>query len=335
MQLKVIETIPNELLKCEAQDIHRILGGPTIIHLKGDKPSAVFVSCLLHGNEVTGFYTVQRLLQSLVDRKAQRDIILFFGNTLAAQTGERHLFNQPDYNRIWQEGDLPENKLAMDVLDYVKDKNLFACLDIHNNSGKNPYYGCVNYVEKNWIQLAGLFSKKIVYFTEPSEVLSNSFSNFCPSVTIEAGLPGKEEGIKTVLAYLKDVINLESFDENFDPLSVDVFHTIGRIMVEPTCSVDFDNKKDSQSDLSLASDIDENNFEVVPKSTHFGYAKNLDFVKAINNKDETITEDIFCLKEGSLQSNRIFIPAMFTKDIFIMKEDCMGYIMEKVIPLKI
>jgi len=334
VQLKVIETIPDDVLKCEAKDLHRILGGPTIMHIKGTNPKAVFISCLLHGNEVTGFYAIQRLLQSVVNSKPNRDIILFFGNTLAAQTGERHLFNQPDYNRIWEVGDLPENKLAMDVLSYAKEQSLFACLDIHNNSGKNPYYGCVNFTDKNWIQLAGLFSKRIVYFTEPSEVLSNAFSTLCPAVTIEAGLPGKEEGIITVLNYLKTIINLDSFDEKFDAFSVDVFHTIGRIMVEPTCSVDFEDKKESTSDLSFSPTIDEKNFEIVPKFTHFGYAKNLDSVKAINNKDEIITEDIFFLKEGSLQSNRIFIPAMFTKDIFIMKEDCMGYIMEKMIPLK-
>jgi hypothetical protein len=154
-------------------------------------------------------------------------------------------------------------------------------------------------------------------------------------VTIEAGLPGKEEGISTVCHYIKTVIELEAFNENFDPFTVDVFHTIGRIMVEAECSIDFDDNKESSSDLSLSPTIDENNFEIVPKLTHFGFAKNLESIKAINNKDQVITDDIFCLSEGSLQSNRIFIPAMFTKDIFIMKEDCMGYIMERLIPLNL
>ncbi len=335
MDLKVIKEIPKELLSCNVKDIHALLEGPTIIHLSGKKEDALFVGALLHGNETTSFYSIQNLLNEYNDKELPRDLILFFGNTLAASKGFRHLPEQPDYNRIWEKGETPEHKVAEQVLDYVSSKKIFASIDIHNNTGKNPFYGCVNYTKKSWIELASLFSKQIVYFTEPSEVLSNAMAQLCPSVTIEAGQPGEVEGIKEVFSYLKTVLNLEGFNENFDEMEAEVYHTIGRIMIDKNASVDFKNELAGEN-LSFVDNIDENNFSLVKKNTHFGFSKNLESIRAINNDNKDITEDIFIIDEdSSLKSNRMFIPAMFTKDIYIMKEDCMGYIMEKMIPLKL
>jgi hypothetical protein len=334
MKLNILNEIPEGLYNCPLSEIHNILKGPTIIDLSKGKKDTLFISSLLHGNETTSFLALQKIFTEYKDKEYPRGLVIFIGNTLSASTGQRHLPDQPDYNRIWEEGSSPEHLMSREVLTYASDLNLFACLDIHNNSGKNPFYGCINIIDKRWIELASYFSNQIVYFTEPSEVLSNAFAKLCPSVTIEAGLPGEEEGIEAVYKYIDKVLHLESFNPEFDQFEADVYHTIGRIKINKDARLDFFDKMSAESDISFIDTIDEKNFELVKKNTHFGHAENLEMISAINNDNMDITDDIFCIIDGQLQSNRMFIPAMFTKDIYIMKEDCMGYIMEKMIPLK-
>lgn len=311
------------------------MGGSTLLEIPGEREDALFIGCLLHGNETTGFLALQKILSKYKEKELPRKLVIFFGNTIGASHGLRHLPDQPDYNRIWEEGSSLEHKISKEVMSIASKMNLFACIDIHNNSGKNPFYGCINYTKKEWIELASLFSNQIVYFTEPSEVLSNAFSKFCPSVTIEAGLPGEEKGVVEVANYIEQILNLNAFDENFNVFDSEVYHTIGRIKVHKDAVINFEDRLDTDADISFIPHIDEKNFELVKKNTHFGYARNLNSISAINNNDVEITNDIFTIDEGQLQSNRMFIPAMFTKDVYIMKEDCMGYIMEKMIPLKI
>ena len=334
MKLNIIEKVPNDLYTCDVKDIHDVLNGPTILHLKGKSSKALFISTLLHGNETTSFFVIQKLLKEYKEKEIPRDLIIFIGNTIGASHGLRHLPDQPDYNRIWKEGDTPEHLLATEVFVYAKQHDLFASIDIHNNTGKNPFYACINLIHDNWVELGSLFSNQIVYFTEPSEVQSMAFAELCPSVTIEAGLPGNAEGTEVVFRFLDDVMNLDSFKDKFSKRDADVFHTIGRIHISKDATVDFDNNIESENDISFISNIDSMNFELLKRGDHLGFCKNALNIQAYNNRGDEISNDIFDFTDGKITANRIFIPSMFTKDVYVMKEDCLGYIMEKMISLK-
>lgn len=333
MKLNILDEIPKELYECDVKDVHEILDGPTIIHLKGKKSQAIFLSTLLHGNETTSFLVLQKLINEYKEKELPRDVIIFIGNTLGASQGLRHLPGQPDYNRIWKSGETPENNLATQVFVYAKQFDLFANIDLHNNTGKNPFYGCINLISDHYVELASMFSEQIVYFTEPSEVQSMAFAQLCPSVTIEAGLPGNPEGTIAVYEFVEDVLHLDSFQENFSHEHVEVYHTIGRIKVKKEASIDFEFSENSQSDLSFHPEIDSQNFELLKKNTTLGYCQNGEMIYAINNAGDDITRDILDVSGNKVKTNRMLIPSMFTKDIYVMKEDCLGYIMEKMIPV--
>lgn len=333
MKLNIIHEIPAALYECDVKDVHDILGGPTIIHLKGNNSQAVFLSALLHGNETTSFLVLQKLFNNYKNKELPRDIIIFIGNTLAASQGQRHLPGQPDYNRVWKMGETAEHNLATEVFVYAKQFDLFANIDMHNNTGKNPFYACINLISDNFVELASMFSEKVVYFTEPSEVQSMAFAELCPSVTIEAGLPGNEEGTVAVYEFVEDVLHLENFKDSYDHELVDVYHTIGRIKVRKEASVDFDYTDQSQSDLSFVPQIDSKNFELLEKHTTLGFCNNKEMIYVINNSGVDITDDFLNFTETKVKTNRMLIPSMFTKDVYVMKEDCLGYIMEKMIPI--
>ena len=334
MKLNILNEFPVELLHMDVREIHELLGGPTLFHLKGKNSSPLFLSTLLHANEVTSFLMLQKLIKRYEGKELPRDLIIFIGNTFAAEEGMRHLPGQADFNRIWEEGDTPEKKLAMDVIEYAKSQDLFASIDVHNNTGKNPHYACINVVEKRFLDLASHFGSHTVFFTEPHSVQSNAFSKFCTSVTIEAGLPGDPVGVKASLEFVDKIFNMEKLVANPDREDCEVFHSLARIMISPDARVDFEDSGDSEADLSFVSNIDNKNFELVPKGSHMGFAKDANLIWVEDNKGTHITDHFLKVKDGELITNRLFIPSMFTKDVYVMKEDCLGYIMELMVPSK-
>lgn len=332
MQLQIIHELPNDFFNISVTEIHKVLGGPTLIHLKseGDLPP-LFLSTLLHGNETSSYFVLQRFLKKHTELK--RDLIILIGNTLGAQDSMRHLPDQVDYNRIWEPGDKPENQLAMQIVDYAKSQGIFASIDIHNNTGKNPHYACINKLDPAFKNLASHFGEHTIYFTEPHNVQSMAFSKICPAVTIEAGLPGEPAGIEAAFKFVEEIYLSEELIPNLKRVTKEIYHTMARFKVHPNAKVDFADSPDTEADLSFVSNIDSRNFEVIKRGTHLGFAKNLDFLLVEDNKGRDITDHFLKIENGEIIINRTFIPSMFTRDIYVMKEDCLGYLMEIMLPL--
>ena len=102
------------------------LSGPTLIRLQGESKDVLFVSVLLHGNEITGWDAVRELLLESKERKLPRNLYLFIGNVAAAAEGLRVLDGQQDFNRIWMKGNnTPEGVMAAELLDILASVPLF------------------------------------------------------------------------------------------------------------------------------------------------------------------------------------------------------------------
>lgn len=331
VKLNILKEFPEELLHIDVREIHELLEGPTLFHLKGKKKEALFLSTLLHANETTSFFMLQELIKKYQGKELPRDIIVFIGNTFAAAEGMRHLPGQADFNRIWEESQAPENQMALDVINYAKSQELFASIDVHNNTGKNPHYGCVNVFNDEFLNLASYFGAHTVFFTEPHNVQSMAFSKFCTSITIECGLPGEKKGIMASLNFVDTILNLDTIVPNPKRMKPEVFHTMARLKVRQEARVDFDDDPESEADLSFVSNLDSRNFEIVHKNSHMGFVKDLNLIWIEDNKGRDITEQFLKVENGELITTRVFIPSMFTKDVYVMKEDCLGYIMEHMV----
>jgi succinylglutamate desuccinylase len=330
LEFKVFHEIPKGFETIDLDYVHTLIDGPCLFHLKGKKDEPLFVSTLLHGNETTSFMVLQRLIQKYRHEELPRDLIILVGNTLAAEKGLRHLPTQKDFNRVWAGGDSDIHHFADQVKAYAKKQNLFANIDIHNNTGTNPYYGCVNVLEPEFIQLASIFSDKIVYFTEPHEVQSNAFAKICPSVTIEAGQSGDLEGIDVTYNFIEKVLHLDKLEPTFDSDTIGVFHTKARIRIHPDAVVDFTNNGESTSDISFIKDLETKNFSYIPTGYHLGYLKSIDLIRVYDDFNKDVTDQYVNLINNQLITKQMFIPSMFTKDITVMKSDCLGYVMEKL-----
>ncbi|MDP3123204.1 MAG: M14 family metallopeptidase, partial [Thiobacillus sp.] len=193
VKLTHYDAVPPGLLDLPASRLGEVLPGPALIHLPGRRSPPLFVSVLLHGNEDTGWLAAQTVLKKYAAAELPRALSLYIGNVAAARSGVRRLDGQPDYNRVWlgsEEPDSAETAMMLQVVDAMRARGVFASLDIHNNTGLNPHYACVNRLEPNFLHLATLFSRVVVYFIRPLGVQSAAFAELCPSVTLEFGKPG-------------------------------------------------------------------------------------------------------------------------------------------------
>ena len=77
--LEQYNELPEGFLNAKAETLHHILEKPSLIHLKGKESEPLFISTLLHGNETTGLYAIQKLLRSYQNGNLPRSISIFCG----------------------------------------------------------------------------------------------------------------------------------------------------------------------------------------------------------------------------------------------------------------
>ena len=335
MMLNEIENLPEGLLDTPLEGLEALLGAPTLMHLPGRRPAPLFVTVLAHGNEGTGFYAVQALLQRYRDQELPRALSIFFANVKAASQGLRFLDGQADYNRVWpgtEDPDALEAGMMQQVVDSMRQRGAFASLDIHNNTGINPHYACINRVDNQFLHLASLFSRTVVYFIRPLGVQSMAMSYVCPAVTIECGKPDQEYGLAHARDYIDACLHMSELPAHPVPShDVDLFHTVATVKVPAEVSFGFD---EGPVDLRFIGNIDHLNFRELPAGTQLGWlqqgvALTLD---VRDDNDQSIFDHYFAIEAGTLVTARPLMPSMFTLDERIIRQDCLGYLMERLLP---
>lgn len=330
--LTIYDSLPAGLLEREASRLHEVLPGPCLIHLAGKRPQPLFVSVLLHGNEVSGWQAMQAILGKYPAGELPRSIDLFIGNIAAARHGLRCLDGQPDYNRIWQgQGDGPEAVMVRQVMETLRQRRPFASIDVHNNTGRNPHYACLNRLEDKFLHLASLFSRTVVYFIRPEGVISMALAELSPSVTVECGQPGEAHGTAHAMEFIDACLHLSDFPAHpVAPHDIDLFHTVAVVKVPPQSSVGIEGQT---ADICLPQELDRLNFCELPPGTVMGYvnpgAVGSGFL-ATDESGRDISDRYFTVQESRIRTRAPVMPSMLTMDTAIIKQDCLCYLMERL-----
>jgi succinylglutamate desuccinylase len=327
--LNVLEQLPAGLLEREAHELHQVLAGPTLVHLPGRRAEPLLVTVLLHGNESTGWLALRALLGRYRDRALPRSLSLLIGNVAAARHGLRRIEGQPDYNRIWSGDGMPEHAMARQVVEEMAARRVFASVDVHNNTGFNPHYACVNRLDHRFLHVATLFSRTVVYFIRPDTVQSMAMAELCPAVTLECGQPGQTHGTEHALEYLDACLHLAELPAH--PVSehdIDLFHTVAVVKVPEQTSFGFEP---AASDIWFAPDLDHLNFRELPAGTVLGWVRDGGEGR-LDVSDETgrpVCARYFTVRDGEIRTVTPVMPSMFTLDQRVIRQDCLGYLMER------
>jgi succinylglutamate desuccinylase len=333
-RLTVLDHVPEGLLERPASSLHRQLDGPTLIHLEGRRRRPLVVSVIQHGNEITGWEAIRRLLKSHYQRdELPRSLIIFIGNPVAARHRLRRLDDQPDFNRCWPGGtetDSAYTRLFREVHDRLLEARPMAVIDVHNNTGLNPHYAAVNRIRSDYLRLASMFSSKVVYFTIPTGTLSHSMSEFCPSVTLECGQAGEVHGTDHSLAYIETCLHQESISlQPVDADAVHLFHMVATVNVNPDVLFGFGRVP---ADVAFRDALDEYNFTELPVGASFGrvHTPDLQPLIATDTEGRDITRDYFDFSGGEVRTTREIMPSMLTLDRRVISQDCLCYLMERI-----
>ena len=324
------DTLPKGLLEADATELKQLLGSPTLIHLPGEKPEPLFICTLLHGNETTGFYAIQRLLKQYQNKPLPRAVSIFIGNVDAAAVAQRRLEQQPDYNRIWpgtHHDDCAETDMMKTIANIMHKRKTFASIDIHNNTGLNPHYACVNILNPHCIQLAGMFGTTVVYFTSPKGVQSAAFSDFCPAVVLECGQSGEADGVSHSTRYLQAVLSTDKLPSEH-PSHINLFHTVARVTVPEIFSLG----TDYSADIHLSYDLENMNFEQLGTGSIFAGIKPESEAHLVvtNESSENVTNEFFEITDSKIVLRKNATLSMYTTNERAIRQDCLCYLMEQI-----
>lgn len=333
LTLSHYNAFPKSLLELTSGELWRELPGPSLFRIEGRNAQPLFVSVLLHGNEETGWQAVQSVLREFAGRTLPRTLLLFVGNVAAAKAGVRTLPSQTDYNRAWPgtpHADTPEAHALRQVAEIVRKAQPFASIDIHNNTGHNPHYACVNELAGPYLHLARLFSRTVVYFKKPLGVQSAAMATICPAVTVECGRVGGTAGVAHAAEFIRAALALSHFpDEPVPEHDLDLLQTRAIVKVPPAASFSFDG---ASADLQFRADLDYLNFSELEPGTPFGRlggerAARLD---VISGGEFALPLEYFSYDGGEIRLTCKAIPAMLTLDPNAIRLDCLGYLMHRI-----
>ncbi len=322
-----------ELFATPANELINVIPGPTLVRITGGGGPPLFVSVLLHGNETSGWHAVCDVF-----RRADpppRDVLLFIGNVAAAAQGQRTLQGQQDFNRIWRGADGEEGRLAEALLTAVRREPLFAAIDLHNNTGRNPHYSVLTHINPHTLGLGYLFSEQAVFVEEPDTVLARAMHEFCPAVTLEVGPVGDPQSDARAARFLDDCLNLTAVPQ-VDAAAMKLYRSLARVHVPESVVFDFVDDVPpgmaAAEDLILTGGMEAVNFHPVAAGTEFAALRApLSRVLAVldtNHRD--VTHEFFEENAGVVTLRQPVVPAMYTTDHDVIRQDCLCYFMEQI-----
>lgn len=320
--LRRIKGLPPGLLDVGARALSDWLGAPTLLRLKGRERTPIFISVLLHGNETSGWDGLRQVLrQHAAD--LPRDLLILIGNVEAAAAGVRTLPGQADFNRIWR----PASGIGAEVLAGIADEPLLAAVDLHNNTGQNPPYAVLTDLSPGSLGLACLDESGVgVFVEEPGTVLTRAFAGRAPSVALELGPVADAQAVPRAVSYLNRLFALREVPAGgMDDLRL--FRTLARVHPPAEAAFGFSGVGDGDLDLILDAAIEASNFRALPMGAEFGVARNGFNLRVLDNEHQDVTDRFLEVRNGRILTTRAVVPAMYTTDAEVVRQDCLCYLM--------
>jgi succinylglutamate desuccinylase len=320
--------LPDGFFDISTANIRSLFPNPTLIQLDGAGPGFLFISILLHGNEYTGLEVMQQVLANHAEG-LPRPILLFIGNVRAAEAGRRFLPGQVDYNRCWPGTDLDPSatsQMMQRVTEIAHGLPLFAAIDIHNNTGKNPHYACITDPTPENQNLAARFNRVGMVFKHHG-VSSMAFNGICPAATLECGLPGDPEGIRHACRFIEDLLTLEELPSKQPTRhALHLVESHLSLNIPEHVSYDFDLAADF--DLRFEPNFEERNFTLFDPHEVFGYTRVERPLKITDADGHDVTDDIMRVEGGKIYLNNTLMPAMITRDRLVVQQDCLCHLLQ-------
>jgi hypothetical protein len=324
------------LLEGSAEEVLLRLGVPALIRIPGvtesaERRPARFVSCLLHGNEDSGYRAVLHLL-----RRGERwpfDLWVLIGNVRAASEhgwfAHRYLDDQEDFNRVWGRSE-PTTKMrqcADEILELLLPVNLEAAIDLHNTTGDNPPHAILPTSSRRALHLAATCADTVLRWSLLAYTLMEALTPHCPAVAVECGAPGRSEGVAFADDVLVRFLAARDFGEGAaEPRRL--YEMRHRVIVRHEVAFAFGGPL-GELDLVLQPGLDGHNFGMLLAGTVIGKVRPRAAVPVLvtDMEGHDVTEKYFRVRPGgTLVVQEDITPVMMTNTVQQTRRDCLFYI---------
>lgn len=309
-------------------------GKPALLRIPGTDtdPRARMVACLLHGNEDSGYRAVLALLRS--GQRFPFDLWAFIGNVRAAsQAGwfaHRYLDDQEDFNRVWgrQPPTTRMRRCADEVIAELADVGLEACIDLHNNTGHNPYYAIAPVRTLQTLTVAATCSDTLLQWNLEAHTLMEAMARYCPTVAVECGLPG----LPASTAFAEEVLDRFLTAPGFaDPPRTPAWmlEMTVRVEVRPEVPFGVGRTLTEEIDFVLRPGLDAHNFGMLLAGTEIGRVLPGTAMPlcATDMGGADVTDRFFRVDdEGVLTVTEDLTPVMMTTTVVQIRRDCLFYV---------
>lgn len=314
-----------KLNSIDATQIVEIYDKPTLIHLNKGAGNPIVLATLLHGNEHSGFEALKQFLQK--HESIENELLIFIGNPIAASSSKRQLDDGNDYNRLWSDDIVEKPPFVNEVKSYIDKISPSLVIDMHNNTGKNPLYSCISFLDKSHLALASYFGEATIYFKEPHSAFSVYYSNYYTSMTVEAGKSMMPKGITKLMEMLELLIIEQGGKIKHINNNKRTYRTIGKVKIPNNATVSF-TSENKDTDFIFEDDFDELNFTHLLPGLILAKSKKLPIVLDDDNND--IAGQFLKIEGENLVITKEIVPAMLTKEISIIYSDGLCYFMIEV-----
>jgi hypothetical protein len=309
-------------------------GKPALIRIPGTdaRPRARLVACLLHGNEDSGYRAVLDMLRE--GAYYPYDLWVLIGNVRAASTGgwfaHRYLDDQEDFNRVWGLGP-PTTRMrrcAAEIVEVLeREADLEAAVDVHNNTGDNPFYAILPQWSPEGLHLAATCSDLLLLWNLRNNTLMEALSDRCPSIALEAGMAGVAEHTAFAREALDRVLAAD-FDGGLRAPER-VYEIRARVIVRPEVAFAFGGALGDDLDLVLRPGLDSANFGVLLAGTEIGQVATGAAMPlcAMDMHGIDVTDRVFAVRDnGRLVVTTDTTPVMMVTTVRQTRQDCLFYV---------
>ena len=331
--------LPEALLRLEPLELLRALDRPTLIRIpgSGEQPPRA-VSTLLHGDESTGLEALVRILRR--GRRYPFDLYVVLGNVRAALANggfaHRFLDHQEDFNRVWglREPTTQMRRAADGILGELEAAGLEALVDVHNNTGNNPFYAIVTRRRPETLNLATLFTTTILRWDFRAHTLMEELQDTCATIAVECGLPGRPESLAFAVDGLRRYLGAPPLPTDGIVRDFDLLGGLRKVIVRPEVAFTFGGELGEDVDFVVAADADVHNFVEVPAGhvlgrVHPGAAMP---VRAADADGEDVTDEHFSVVDGAVVTTSPMTPVMMTRTVEAARKDCLFYVSTELPP---
>lgn len=329
--------LPDELLGLGPMSLLEALQRPTLVRVPGRGEQAPrAVATLLHGDESTGLMALRRILERRLTYAF--DFYVLIGNVRAAiaDGGFRHRYldDQEDFNRIWGINDPTTHlRMAADrILEKLRGAEIESLIDIHNNSGNNPFYAIITRDRPIVVNTATFFTTTLLFWDMEAHTLMEALEDECAAIAVECGLPGRPESLAFAVDALRRYLGAGPMHTDEVRRDYDLLGGMRKVIVRPEVAFRFGGELSDDVDFVIDGEADVHNFVRVAAGHVLGHVLPGAAmpVQVLDHAGGDVTAEHFTIDGGRVIVAQDATPVMMTRTVEAARKDCLFYLADEL-----